>query len=145
MTRRSEAGSSVVTLLVLLLILAGAGAWNFRRNLAAEEAEYRPFRGHSDEAIGQLMAAYEGQHEHDTARYQAAADRKVNVHGKDYFGEQVEEFERVQRLSKNTRALRDELAESQATLKLLEEERSKRAQERQKLQLFLKRVFTLNF
>jgi len=143
--RRLEAGSSVIPLLLLLAILVGAGAWNYRRNAAAEENDYRPFRGYTDEAIEQLIDAYEGQHERSSKRFEAAASRKVRVEGKAYFGEQVQEFERVQRISKNTRTLRDELAESQTSLKLLREESSKRASERQKLRLFFERLLTVNF
>jgi hypothetical protein len=143
--RRSEAGAGVVTLLLLLAILVGAGAWNYRRNAAVEEDDYRPFRGYTDEAIEQLIDAYEGQHEQRSERFEAAANRNVKVQGKAYFGEQVQEFERVQRISKNTRALRDEIAESQTSLKLLREESSKRARERRKLRLFFERLFTVNF
>ena len=143
--RRGEAGGSVITLLLLLAILVGAGAWNYRRNAAVEEEDYRPFRGYTDEAIEQLIDAYEGQHERSSKSFEAAASRKVNVEGKAYFGEQVQEFERVQGISRNTRALRDGIAESQTSLKLLREEASKRARERQKLRLFFERLFTMYF
>jgi hypothetical protein len=135
----------VVTLLLLLAILVGAGAWNYRRNAAVEEDEYRPFRGHTDEAIEQLIEAYEGQHERRSERFEAAANRNVKVEGKGYFGEQVQEFERVQHISENKRALRDGLAETQTSLKLLREESAKRARERQKLKLFFERLLTVNF
>jgi hypothetical protein len=142
--KRLEAGSSVILLLLVLAILVGAGAWNYRRNAAVEDEGYRPFRGYTDEAIEQLIDAYEDQHERSSNRFEAAASRKVNVEGKAYFGEQVQEFERVQGISKNTRARRDGIAESQTSLKLLREEASKRARERQKLRLFFERLFTVN-
>jgi hypothetical protein len=134
----------VILLLLVLAILVGAGAWNYRRNAAVEDEGYRPFRGYTDEAIEQLIDAYEDQHERSSKRFEAAASRKVNVEGKAYFGEQVQEFERVQGISRNTRALRDGIAESQTSLKLLTEEASKRARERQKLRLFFERLFTVN-
>ena len=134
----------MITMLLLLAILVGAGAWNYRRNAAVEEDDYRPFRGYTDEAVEQLIDAYEGQHERSSKRFEAAASRKVKVEGKPYFGEQVQEFERVQRISRNTRTLRDGLAESQTSLKLLKEESSKRARERQKLRLFFERLFTVD-
>ena len=143
--KRLEAGRSVIMPLLMLAILVGAGAWNYRRNAAVEEEDYRPFRGYTDEAIEQLIDAYEGEHERSSKRFEAAASRKVNVEGKAYFGEQVQEFERVQGISQNTRALRDGIAESQTSLKLLREESSKRARERQKLRLFFERLFTVNF
>ena len=142
--RRSEAGGSVVTALVLLGLLVCVGAWNYKRNLDAEAEEYRPFRGHSDQEVADLVAAYDAQNDHDTARYQRAADSKVSVQGKGYFAEQVGEFERMQRIGRNKRALRDQIAESQTTLNLLRLEERQRASERQKWQTFLKRVFTVN-
>ena len=143
--RRLEAGNSLIALLLLLAILVGAGAWNYRRNVAVEEDDYRPYRGYTDEAIEQLIDADEDQHESSSKRWETAAGRDVKVQGKGYFGEQVQEFERVQRISSNTRALRDKLAESQTSLKLLLEEQSKRARERQKLKLFFERLLTVNF
>jgi hypothetical protein len=140
-----EAGGGVVALLLLLAILVGAGAWNYRRNVMVEDDGYRPYRGYTDEAIEQLIEAYEGQHEQRSQRFEAAAGRTVEVEGKPYFGGQVREFERVQRLSQSKRALRDEIAESQTSLKLLKEEAAKRARERQKLRLFFERLFTVNF
>jgi len=141
--RRLEAGNSLILLLLLLVIAAGAGAWNYRRNVALEQDGYRPFRGYTDEAVEQLISAYEDQHEQSSKRFDTVANRNVKVQGKGYLGEQVHEFERVQRISKNTRAVRDELAESQTSLKLLRKESSKRASERQKLRLFLKRLLTI--
>jgi len=140
-----EAGAGVVALLLLLAIAAGAGAWNYRRNVAAEQNDYRPFRSYTDEAIEQLVQAYENDHERSEKSFESAARRNVKVEGKAYFGEQVQEFERVQRISKNTRALRDEMAESQTSLKLLREEAARRAKERHKLRLFFERLLTINF
>jgi len=143
--RRMEAGSSVTLLLLVLAVLVGAGAWNYRRNAAVEEDVYRPYRGYTDAAIEQLIDAYENEHERSSKRFETAASRRVNVEGKAYFGEQVQEFERVQKISQNTRALRDGIAESQTSLKLLREESAQRARERQKLRLFFERLFSVNF
>jgi hypothetical protein len=76
-------------------------------------------------------------------RWQAASGRRVDAQGKDYFQDQVNEFERVSRAHQRTNALRDELAATQATLKLLREEKQRRAQESDALKLFLKRVLTI--
>jgi hypothetical protein len=141
--RRQEAGAGVVALLLLLVIAAGAGAWNYRRNVALEDHDYRPFRGYTDEAIEQLIDAYENQHENRSQRLDSATSRNVKIQGKGHYDEQLREFERVQRISENTRSLRDGLAESQTSLKLLREEAAKRAAERQKLGLFFKRLLTI--
>jgi hypothetical protein len=141
--RRQEAGAGVIALLLLLVIAAGAGAWNYRRNAVAEDNDYRPFRGYTDEAIEQLIDAYENQHDDRSQRLDRATSHNVKIQGKGHYDEQIREFERVQRVSRNTRALRDELAESQTSLKLLREEAAKRAAERQKLRIFFKRLLTI--
>jgi hypothetical protein len=143
MRKRRENGA-VAPLLLLLLVLVAAGAWNFKRNLDAEAEEYRPFRGHTDQQVADLLEAYEGRHEANSERWEAAASRRTSARGRGYFGEQVDEFERVQQAARQTRAARDAVAETQTTLKLLQEEEGRRAQERQKLQMFFKRLLTLN-
>jgi hypothetical protein len=114
MRKRRENGA-VAPLLLLLLVLVAAGAWNFKRNLDAEAEEYRPFRGHTDQQVADLLEAYEGRHEANSERWEAAASRRTSA-----------------------------VAETQTTLKLLQEEEGRRAQERQKLQMFFKRLLTLN-
>jgi hypothetical protein len=143
MARRHQAGNGVLTLLVLLALLAGAGAWNYQRNVAAERAEYRPYRGYTDEAIEQLASAYETKQTGDSKRYEAVAARRATAAGKAYFDEQVREFERVQRTGEAKKALQGELAESQTTLKLIAAEKRKRAEERNRVQLFFKRLLTV--
>ena len=101
---------------------------------------YRAVQGRVEE----LIAAYEGKGERDSRRYEGVAGRKVNVRGRDFLGEQVQEFERVQRIGADTRALRDEVAHNLATLKLLKQEQRRRAEESQKLKLFLKRLLSVD-
>lgn len=143
MAGQSRSGSAVPLLLVLLGLLVGGGYWNYQKAVEAEEAVYRPFRGYTQEALEQLVEAYEADRDHSAGRYEAAASRRVDARGRAYFQEQVEEFERVQQAGRQTRDLRNRVAESQATLKLLEEELSLRAQEKDKLMLILRRAFTI--
>jgi hypothetical protein len=131
MRRRSEAGNTLAALALLLVILVGAGGWNYWRNVQAEAREFRPYRGYTDEAIAKLTAAYEAQRDHDKGRWEKAARRGVAVKDEAFLGDQVNEFSRVQKISERKRAMRDEVAESQATLKLLQAEKRKRAQEKQ--------------
>jgi hypothetical protein len=141
--RRREAGSGVLALLLLLVLVGGLGAWNYRRNLEREAAEYRPFRGYTEEELGHLADAYETKKGTDSRRYERAAARRVEAHTKGYFDEQVREFERAQRVAGARKVAQDELAASQTTLKLIEKEQRRRAQERDKVKLFLKRVLTI--
>ena len=69
MSRRGARGSSSIGALALLLVVLVAGVgWNYHRNVAREQAEFRPYRGYSDADLAALVAAYEqesktsGQH-----------------------------------------------------------------------------------
>jgi hypothetical protein len=130
MRRRSEAGNTLPALALLLALLVGAGAWNYWRNSQADAKEYRPFRGYTDQEIAQLTAAYEADRDHDKSRWEKVERGRVAVKDKAFLGDQVQEFARVQRISESKRAVRDQVAESQATLKLLQAEKRKRAQEK---------------
>lgn len=143
MSQRRQAGNSVMVLLLILASAAVAGTWNYRQNVAAEDDAYRPFRGYTDEAIADLMAAYEGREDKDQARYDRAAARRVEARGKSYFDEQVAEFGRVQQAHAAKAQAGDALAESRTTRKLLEEEMHLRASESDRVKLFLKRLLTI--
>jgi hypothetical protein len=140
--RRHQAGNSVAPLLLLLVLLVGAGAWNYHRNLEAEGQEPRPYRGYSDDELTALLGAYEARQETQSERYEAVASRRAKAQGKAYFDEQVREFERVQRTSRRKAEARDQLAGTQVVVKQIKAEQAKRAAESDQLMLFLKRAFT---
>ncbi len=143
MTRRREVGSSVLALLLLLLVAAGAGAWNYRKNVAAEDEIFRPFEGYTDQALEDLTEAYETRQVEDKQRLEATRSRRVTAQSKAYFDEQVWEFERVQRVHVSKAKAMARMAESRTTLKLLEEEKRLRASGPHGIKLFLKRLLTI--
>lgn len=143
MTRRREAGNSVIALLLLLAIAAGAGAWNYRKNVESEDDVYRPFKGYTDEALADLTEAYEGQKKDDKKRLDRATNRRVSTQEKAFFDQQVREFERVQQAHAGKKEVRMRMAESQTTLKLLKEEQGYRASESDRIAVFLKRLLTI--
>lgn len=130
-------------LLFLLLLLVGGAAFNYHRNLQAEAQEPRPYRGYTEQELSDLLGAYEGRKEGQSARYQAQASRRVEAKAKSYFDEQVREFERVQRAHRAKAQARDALAGTQVVVKQIRAEQAKREEERDKLMLFLRRAFTL--
>jgi hypothetical protein len=144
MAKRSEAGGGVPALLVLLLVLVGGAAFNYHRNLQAESREPRPYRGYTEQELSDLMEAYEGRKEGQSERYQAQASRRVASRDKAYFDEQVREFERVQRAHRAKAEARDALAATQVVVKQIRAEQAKRAAERDKWMLFLRRAFTVD-
>ena len=144
MSKRSQAGGSVSLLLVLLLLLVGGAAFNYHRNVQAENAEPRPYRGYSDQELDDLLAAYGDRKERQTARYTATARLRVEAKGKGYFDEQVAEFERVQTAHKAKAEARDLLAGTQVVVKKILAEQRKRDSERDKMRLFLRRAFSVS-
>ncbi|MBW2270649.1 MAG: hypothetical protein JRH16_18955 [Deltaproteobacteria bacterium] len=143
MQRRRDAGSGIWAVLVVLLVLAGAGAWNYQRNLVVEEAVYRPFRTHTDADLAQLAEAFESQKDRVSEHYDSAAAQRATAREGGHFDQRVREFERVQGIGDAKKELRAELAKSTTTLKLLTEEERLRAGERDTVKLFFKRLLTI--
>ena len=140
MAKSSGKGGQVFLLLILLGILVGGGTWNYQRNLKIEEAEPRPYRGYSLEQLESLQAAYRQEVDHHTQRYRAASNRKVMIREGGFIDEQVDEFERVQRISQGTRAIADQFAKNQVQLDEVMKEISRRARESDSWKLFLTRA-----
>jgi len=143
MARRSERGASSIGVLALLLaVLAGGVGWNYHRNLAREQAEFRPYGGYSDADLAALLGAYEGESKRSGRRYDAAVDRRANVRAKADVMGNVREFERAQRVRLAARDARSDYAEARASLQGLRKESARRAADRSKLSVFLRRAFT---
>ena len=137
-----RAGSQKMMLLVLLVLAGGLGAWNYQRNVEAERAELRPFRSYSDADLESLTEAYRVEVEAYTKRYEALTGRKVAINERVHTDQKLHEFERVQRISQNTRDLVDQLAQRHVAIEQLDAERRKRVGERNVVVLFLKRLLT---
>jgi hypothetical protein len=132
--------SNLPLLLLLLAILAGAGTWNYQRNLKLEAATPRPFGSYSLSDLEALQAAYQGEVDRHTARYRKASGEKVAVRGGGYIGAQVEEFERVQKISQGKRAIASDFAKNQVRLDSVMEEVTLRANQGEPWEQFLARV-----
>jgi hypothetical protein len=143
----SEKGGSgaLIPLLVLFLLLVGGGAWNYHRNLERESREDRPMRGYAEADLEKLLAAYQGE-QHRLAR---RAEVTPRAHVKDasgqLVGENVRDFERVQRASRRVRDANGDLAESELMVQRIERELQFRDQERDPMALLIRRVTTIDF
>jgi hypothetical protein len=143
----SESGGrgAWIPLLVLLLLLGGAGAWNYRRNLELESRDDRPLRSYAEADLEKLLAAY--QQEQERAARRAGATRRAeekSVMGP-LVGENVREFERVQRASQRVRDAHGDLAEAELMVERIQQELQHRDQERDPMALFFRRLTTINF
>ena len=136
-------GSRAKLLFALLALAGGLGAWNYQRNVVAERAELRPFRGYSDADLESLTEAYRAEVETYTKRYEVLTGRKVRINEHVHTDQKLREFERVQRISQNTRDLVTQLAQRHVAIEQLDAERRKRVEERNVVMLFLKRLLTV--
>jgi hypothetical protein len=122
-------GSQAMLLLVLLGLVSGAGAWNYKRNLDLEAASPRPYRSYSIEDLEALQSAYTGETERHRDHYRAVSSRKVAVKSNEMLDQQVLEFERVQRIGQNKRDIASTYAKNQVQLDEVQAEIAQRAAE----------------
>jgi hypothetical protein len=142
MARVRTAGSThLVPLLLLLLLLCGYGVWNYQRNLEAEAAMPRPYKGYTDEQLDQLAGAYQGQVDALNERYDAASGKRSDVRDAQLLGDAVDEFQRVQRKSRAVRELGARASQEQASLQAIQDERAIRAKLGSGWTAFLRRAF----
>ncbi len=126
---------------LLLAVLVLAGGWNFVRNTRSDNAEVRIYRGYSDAELEELTSVYQREIDQRTDTYRQVADRGVVVRDRALLGGQVEEFERVQRLSQHRRALGNQVTDQQISLELIEREQQKRAADRPIYKMIFRRLF----
>jgi hypothetical protein len=122
--RRSEQGRAQLLLLVMLLAACGAGAWNYQRNLRAEQAAEaaRPLAGYATGDLEALADAYRQEIDAYGTRYAKRREARTEVREQAYFDDQVREFERVQRAAGKQRDAGSEVAVREAALRDVEAE-----------------------
>jgi hypothetical protein len=139
--REARAGRVLLALVVLVLLVA-AGGVNYVRNTRAEAKAPHPFGGYDDAELEALIAAHRSEVQAAQGRYEAARGRRTETRDTGFVGDQVKEFERVRRESERTRDLGAELSMQEAALRDLEAEQRRRAGERDRVAVILRRLFT---
>jgi hypothetical protein len=134
-----------VPLLVLLVLLVGGGAWNYRRNVERENREDRPMRGYAEADLEKLLAAYEQEQARAARRAGATPRARTKEASGQLVGENVREFERVQRASQRVRDANGDLAETELMVARIQQELQRRDQERDPMALLIRRVTTIDF
>ena len=141
MAGRSDARAGQT--LILLAILCAAGGWNYHRNAVIDDAVPRPYRGYSDEELNQLASAYQVEVEVQMERYRnSAAAKKVVVQDGGLLEERIDEFERVQRLSKQRKARAYQVTDNQILVEQLAAEQVTRERNRPIYKMIARRVTT---
>jgi hypothetical protein len=128
---------------LLIILLVGVGGWNFYTNTQLENAVPRPFQNYSDAGLEQLISQYQGDMDVHNKRYQAATSGpSVRVQERGHLGDQVNEFERVQRISQQRRGMENQVTDRQISLDQLRSEQGKRAADRPIYRLVFRRLFS---
>ncbi len=128
-------------ILILLVILCAAGGWNYHRNAVIDEAVPRPYRGYSDEELDQLASAYQVEVGVQMARYRnSAAANKVVVQDGGLLDDRIDEFERVQRLSKQRLERAYQVTENQILVEQLAQEQVTRELNRPIYKMIFRRL-----
>jgi hypothetical protein len=124
MAVREQGGASFGLVLAIVLVLAAGGVWNYRRNLAAEQAAraQRPLSGYATADLQALADAYRAEVAQLSGRYDAARGQRVGTAERGFFGDQIEEYERVRRRSGQRREAGAELGQAEAALQDVEDE-----------------------
>ncbi len=128
-------------ILILLVILCAAGGWNYHRNAVIDDAVPRPYRGYSDEELNQLASAYQAEVEVQMERYRnSAASNKVVVRDGGLLDDRIDEFERVQHLSKKRRERAYRVTENQILVEQLAQEQVARERNRPVYKMIFRRL-----
>jgi hypothetical protein len=138
-------GSDVRTgqIMILLVILCTAGGWNYHRNTLIDDTVPRPYRGYSDEELNQLISAYQGEVEIQMARYRkSTVGKNVTVQDGGLLEERIDEFERVQRLSKQRKERAYQVTDNQILVEQLAAEQVTRERNRPIYKMIARRVTT---
>jgi len=129
-------------IVLVLVVLVAAGGWNFIRNTRVDNAEMRIYRGYSDAELEQLVSGYESEVDERTAAYRQVADRDIVVRDRAMLGDQVDEFERVQRLSQRRKDVAGQVTDNQISLEQIEIEQRKRVADRPIYKMIFRRLLT---
>lgn len=146
MERKRQAGGTLMVVLVAIVAIAGAGGWNYRRNLEAEAQRNaaRPMSGYSTSDLEALADAYRQELSVSKGRSKAGSQARVVAKDRAYFDEQVQEFEKVQKQTAAQRKAADAAAGSvgDVDLQRVEEELRARVGAESKLDHHLRLLLT---
>ena len=140
---RSRAGGAVGSALLLLLVAAAALGWNYHRNYQIDrenEPSQRPFARFATKDLAAMAEGY---------RIALAEARTKQIGGRvatqdrHFFGDQIKEFERVQRESRRVRDRAIDVKEIQSKLDLIEGEQGRRARPGEVAMIHLTRLFRI--
>jgi hypothetical protein len=145
--RRRSAGATSATLLVAILVVAvAAGAGNYYRNYLKEQKERaaRPLSGYATADLEALESAYQARVQQLSQRYDGVRSQRHVAKDRGFFGDQIDEYERVRRKSDAVRDLGGDLSQTEAALHEVEQElQARKAMAGGAWQVHLHRLLTI--
>ncbi|MFT5442758.1 MAG: hypothetical protein ACI8W3_001802 [Myxococcota bacterium] len=130
--KKAKHGGGVFLLVVILGLAAAGGGYNYHRNmgLEAQDGKSRPFDSYTDEALVELAEAYAEEGELLERKYKVSLSTRNGVRDTGgLIAENVNEFERVQKIGDGIRAATSKVADSEARLRQINDEQSWRRDE----------------
>jgi hypothetical protein len=145
MDRRRVAGNTTSSLLLVLVVLLGVGAWNYYRNYQLERAseQGRPYSGYSTHEVELLRDAVAGELEANRARYARARGRRMrSPRDQGSVEDNARQFNRTARASDAIRDAAGDVAVQESLKAALDQELAARAGAGSGTSLHLKRLTT---
>ena len=146
MSRHRTSGRATGSVVLLLLILSGAGAWNYHRNWQIEqEAEgRRPYASYAVEDLEALRTAYESELGQVRAHYDSTKAKRVRPQSDvGSISGNVEQFQRTTRTSTAIRNAAASVVEREGQIAELDRELEMRSRFGEGLLRHVKRLTTI--
>ncbi len=144
--QRGQAGVATGGLLLLLLVAAGLGGWNYHRNWQLEQAAEgpRPYESYAVEDLRALRDAYSTELEGLQARFEEARRSRVRPKGdRGSISENLEQFDRTSRISTRIRDAAADVAARQDQIAELDREIELRARLGRGLEKHIERLVSI--
>jgi len=125
MSHRSQSGRATGSIMLLLVLLSGLGAWNYHRNwqIEIETEGHRPYRSYAVADLDALREAYASELVGVRAQFDAAKrNRKRPSRELGSISDNVAQFQRTTRASSAIRDAASGVADRQAQVAELDRE-----------------------
>ncbi|MFO0687521.1 MAG: hypothetical protein U0900_02325 [Myxococcota bacterium] len=145
MDRRRIEGGTTSSLLLVLVLLVGVGAWNYHRNFQQERASERgrPYASYSVREVQLLREAAGSELAAAKARFEKARrGRAGSARDRGSLGDNARQFARTTRASEAIRAAAADVAEHESLAAALDQELAARSELGAGMDRHLKRLTT---
>ena len=143
--RRREEGKALGSFILLLVLVSGVGAWNYHRNLQAEQAErHRPYATYASEDLEALRSAYGTEVQGGRAHFDSAKRNRARPQGDvGSIAGNVAQFQNTTRASSAIRQAASQVAAGESQIAELDRELELRVRFGEGMDRHIKRLTTL--